>query len=145
MATSFVFLGHFAWNAQSAMTSFVLLLTAIGTPWAVITLIAHIRCCGAYDVDALQIYNRRAKGGIYWFFAGWNIQAVAAWFFGAAVGLCAVSTPMYEGPLIMLTGRVDFSFVLSGLAAGVVYLILLILSPNREQQSASRQLQDNVT
>ena len=43
VATGFVFLGHFAWNAQSAMTSFVLLLTAIGTPWAVITMIAHVR------------------------------------------------------------------------------------------------------
>ncbi len=32
VATAFVFLGHFASDAQTAMTSFVLLLTAIGTP-----------------------------------------------------------------------------------------------------------------
>jgi hypothetical protein len=38
VATVCVFVGHYAWNAQSAMTSFVLFLTAIGTPWAVITL-----------------------------------------------------------------------------------------------------------
>lgn len=123
-ATFFVFLGHFIWDAQSAMTSFVLLLTAIGTPWAVITLIAHYRCNGEYDNEALQIFNRRAHGGIYWFYAGWNIQAATAWLIGAAVGLCAVSTPLYEGPLIVLTSGIDMSFVLSGVTAGVVYSIL---------------------
>ena len=45
------------------MTSFVLLLTAIGTPWAVITLIGFARCGGVYDADALQVFNRRARGG----------------------------------------------------------------------------------
>jgi len=127
VATIFVFLGHFIWDAQSAMTSFVLLLTAIGTPWAVITLIAHHRCNSEYDKQALQIYNRNERGGIYWFYAGWNIQATTAWIIGAATGLCAVSTPLYEGPLIALTGRVDFSFVLSGITGGSVYLILLAL------------------
>lgn len=42
VSTFFVFIGHFIWDAQSAMTSFVLLLTAIGTPWAVITLMLTI-------------------------------------------------------------------------------------------------------
>jgi purine-cytosine permease-like protein len=129
IATFFVFLGHFALNAQSAMTSFVLLLTAIGTPWAVITLMAHKCCNGIYDKEALQIYNRRAKGGIYWFYAGWNIQATVAWAFGALIGLCAVSTPLYEGPLTRFSGGLDLSFVLSGIAGGVVYLILLLLFP----------------
>lgn len=125
VSTTFVFVGHFAWDAQSAMTSFVLFLTAIGTPWAVIILIAHVRCQGIYDVDALQVYNRRAKGGVYWFYAGWNLRAAAAWAFGAAIGLCAVSTPLYEGPLVILTGGIDCSFILSGLVAGVVYCALL--------------------
>lgn len=125
IATFLVFLGHFVWDAGSAMTSFVLLLTAMGTPWAVITLINHRRCKGIYDKEALQIYNRRAQGGIYWFYAGWNIHAAAAWIFGASIGLCAVSTPLYEGPLIMLSGGIDFSFVLSGIAAGIMYWILL--------------------
>ncbi|MFD7440552.1 cytosine permease [Streptomyces sp. NPDC059909] len=121
VATGFVFLGHFAWDAQSAMTSFVLLLTAIGTPWAVITLIGHVRCRGAYDADALQVYNRRARGGIYWFRAGWEPRATVAWVLGAAVGLLSVSTPFHEGPLLALTGGVDCSFVLSGVVGGVVY------------------------
>ncbi|MEU0373220.1 cytosine permease [Streptomyces sp. NPDC006283] len=124
VATAFVFVGHFVWDAQSAMTSFVLLLTAVGTPWAVITLMAHVRCAGAYDAEALQVYNRRARGGIYWFRAGWNPRATVSWALGAAVGLAAVSTPLHEGPLLALTGGVDCSFVLSGLVGGAVYAAL---------------------
>ncbi|MCX4819578.1 cytosine permease [Streptomyces sp. NBC_01142] len=124
VATVFVFLGHFAWDAQSAMTSFVLLLTAIGTPWAVITMIAHLRCGGVYDAEALQVYNRRARGGIYWFRSGWNPRATLSWTLGAAVGLCAVSTPLHEGPLLALTAGVDCSFILSGLVGGASYLAL---------------------
>lgn len=93
VATAFVFLGHFASDAQTAMTSFVLLLTAIGTPWAVITLIGHRRCQGAYDPEALQVYNRRSRGGAYWYRSGWHPRATASWAVGAAVGLAGVSTP----------------------------------------------------
>ncbi|MDN3297832.1 cytosine permease [Streptomyces ficellus] len=128
VATVFVFVGHFAWDAQSAMTSFVLLLTAIGTPWAVITLMGHFRCGGTYDPEALQVFNRRAKGGVYWFRAGWEPRATLAWALGAAVGLAAVSTPLYEGPLPALTGGVDLSFILSGLVGGVAYAALTALS-----------------
>ncbi|MEV7508062.1 cytosine permease [Streptomyces sp. NPDC090085] len=123
-ATAFVFVGSFEWDVQSAMTSFVLLLTAIGTPWAVITLIGYARCRGVYDADALQVFNRRAVGGIYWYRSGWNIAATVSWAIGAAVGLLAVSTPFYEGPLLALTGGVDCSFVLSGLTGGLVYAAL---------------------
>ncbi|MGV9628752.1 cytosine permease [Streptomyces sp. NPDC003487] len=124
VATASVFAGHFLWDAQAAMTSFVLLLTAIGTPWAVITLIGFARCRGHYDADALQVFNRRSHGGIYWYRAGWNVQAAVSWAVGALVGLLAVSLPEYQGPLLRLTGGVDCSFLLSGLAGGVVYLAL---------------------
>ncbi|UQX03150.1 cytosine permease [Streptomyces sp. RerS4] len=126
VATVFVFVGSFEWDVQSAMTSFVLLLTAIGTPWAVITLIGYVRCRGVYDPDALQVFNRRARGGVYWYRGGWNLRATASWVAGAAVGLAAVSTPVYEGPLLALTGGVDCSFILSGLVGGVVYTALTI-------------------
>ncbi|WP_030205813.1 cytosine permease [Streptomyces sp. NRRL S-87] len=124
VATAFVFVGSFEWNAQAAMTSFVLLLTAIGTPWAVITLIGFVRCRGVYDADALQVFNRRSRGGVYWYRAGWNLPATVSWALGAGVGLCAVSTTVYEGPLLALTGGVDCSFVLSGLVGGLAYLLL---------------------
>ncbi|MEU3771754.1 cytosine permease [Streptomyces sp. NPDC032472] len=126
VATAFVFFGSFEWDVQSAMTSFVLLLTAIGTPWAVITLIGYVRCRGEYDADSLQVFNRRARGGVYWYSGGWNLRATASWAAGAAVGLAAVSTPLYEGPLLALTGGVDCSFILSGLVGGAVYAVLTV-------------------
>ncbi|MFD3935764.1 cytosine permease [Streptomyces sp. NPDC058611] len=124
VATAFVFAGSFGWNAQAAMTSFVLLLTAIGTPWAVITLIGYARCRGQYDAEALQVFNRRSVGGVYWYRGGWNPRATASWAIGAGVGLLSVTTPFYEGPLLALTGGVDCSFVLSGLAGGIAYAAL---------------------
>ncbi|MFE0179168.1 cytosine permease [Streptomyces sp. NPDC059002] len=124
VATACVFVGHYAWEAQDAMTSFVLLLTAIGTPWAVITLIGFARCRGEYDADALQVFNRRSRGGVYWYRAGWNVRATVSWALGAAVGLLAVSLPSYEGPLLSLTGGVDCSFLLSGVVGGAAYLAL---------------------
>ncbi|MGP9018363.1 cytosine permease [Streptomyces sp. BR1] len=124
VATVCVFAGHYAWDAQAAMTSFVLLLTAIGTPWAVITLIGFARCRGVYDADALQVFNRRSRGGVYWYRGGWNWRAVVAWGLGAGAGLLAVSLPGYEGPLLRLTGGVDVSFLLSGAVGGATYAIL---------------------
>ncbi|QES44034.1 cytosine permease [Streptomyces venezuelae] len=124
VATACVFVGHYAWEAQDAMTSFVLLLTAIGTPWAVITLIGFARCRGEYDADALQVFNRRARGGVYWFRGGWNARATTAWALGAGVGVLAVSLPSYEGPLLALTGGVDCSFLLSGVVGAAAYLSL---------------------
>ncbi|MFF5479429.1 cytosine permease [Streptomyces sp. NPDC012935] len=126
IATACVFVGHYYSSAQDAMTSFVLLLTAIGTPWAVVTLIGFARCRGVYDAEALQVFNRRARGGIYWYRAGWNVPATVAWALGATVGLLAVSLPSYEGPLLTLTGGVDCSFLLSGLVGGVAYVLLTI-------------------
>ncbi|MFP3987705.1 cytosine permease [Streptomyces sp. E11-3] len=124
VSTVMVFVGHFAWNAQDAMTSFVLALTAVGTPWAVIVLIGYVRCRGEYDNEALQVLNRRAHGGAYWFRGGWNPQATAAWAAGSAVGLFAVDTPNYTGPLVDLLGGLDFSFLLSGAVGGVLYVLL---------------------
>ncbi|GAA1430307.1 cytosine permease [Streptomyces thermospinosisporus] len=123
VATACVFLGHYGSTAQDAMTSFVLLLTAIGTPWAVITLIGHVRCGGVYDPDALQVFNRRSRGGIYWYRGGWNLPATFSWATGAVVGVLSVSLPSYEGPLLPLTGGVDCSFVLSAVTGGLTYLL----------------------
>jgi purine-cytosine permease-like protein len=130
VATACVFAGHYYSTAQDAMTSFVLLLTAVGTPWAVITLIGFARCGGVYDADALQVFNRRARGGVYWYRSGWNVPAALSWAAGATVGVLAVSLPSYEGPLLALTGGVDCSFLLS--VGGVAYALTAPGSPAEE-------------
>ncbi|NSC24097.1 cytosine permease [Streptomyces albus subsp. chlorinus] len=129
MATALVYLGHFVWDAQDAMTSFVLLLTAVGAPWAVIVLIGHARCRGVYDAEALQVLNRRSAGGCYWFTAGWNPRATAAWAAGSCVGLLAVDTPLYTGPLVAHVGGFDLSFLLSAAVTAAAYCAVTARQP----------------
>ncbi|MCM2425964.1 cytosine permease [Streptomyces sp. RKAG337] len=142
-STALVFLGHFAWAAQDAMTSFVLLLTAVGTPWAVVTLLGFVRVRGRYDTDALQVFNRGTRGGLYWYRGGWNVAATAAWASGAVVGLLAVDTPLYSGPLVSWTGGIDFSFLLSAAVTAGAYLALNAKRPHpvpvRETERALAQ------
>ncbi|MFG2136196.1 cytosine permease [Streptomyces sp. NPDC048650] len=129
LSTALVYFGHFLWEAQDAMTSFVLLMTAIGTPWAVITVIGFARCRGTYDPESLQVYNRGTRGGVYWYRAGWNVQATVAWVLGSAVGLMGVDTSFYQGPLLAYTGGIDVSFLLALLVAGAAYLALSARQP----------------
>ncbi|MFD7918675.1 cytosine permease [Streptomyces sp. NPDC059740] len=124
LATVLVYLGHFAWAAQDAMTSFVLLLTAVGTPWAVITVIGYARCRGVYDADALQVYNRRTRGGRYWYRGGWHLRTVVSWAAGSVTGLASVDTPLYRGPLVEVTGGIDISFLLAALVTAVAQALL---------------------
>jgi purine-cytosine permease-like protein len=130
VSTLLVYLGHFAWVAQDAMTSFVLVLTAVGTPWAVITLLGFRRCGGVYDAESLQVYNRGTVGGIYWYRGGWNVQATVAWAVGSSVGLAAVDTPLYSGALLRLTGGIDLSFLISGAIAAAAYVALSARRPH---------------
>jgi purine-cytosine permease-like protein len=124
VSTVLVFVGYFLWDAADAVTAFVLLMTAAGTPWAVITLIGFRRSRGLYDGDALQVLNRRSRGGAYWYTHGFSIPAVVSWAIGTAVGLLSVDTTIWHGPLIQLTGGIDVSPLLAGLAGGLAYLLL---------------------
>ncbi|MCR1784005.1 cytosine permease [Nocardioides carbamazepini] len=124
VSTALVFVGYFLWDAADAVTAFVLLMTAAGTPWAVITLIGFRRSRGVYDADALQVLNRRSRGGVYWFTHGFSIPAVVSWALGTTVGLLSVDTTIWRGPLIDATGGVDMSPLLAGITAAVSYLVL---------------------
>lgn len=135
LATVLVFLGYFVWDAQDAVTAFVLLLTAVGTPWAVVTLIGFARCRGRYDPDALQVYNRRSRGGIYWYRGGWSVAATSAWAIGSTVGLLAVDTALYRGPLLEFTGGIDLSFVLAAATTAVCYLLFTAAAPQPVPES----------
>ncbi|WP_433345007.1 purine-cytosine permease family protein [Microtetraspora malaysiensis] len=129
ITTGLVYIGHFAWNAQDVITALMVLLTATGTPWAVICLIGYVRSGGRYETEALQVYNRRATGGVYWYRAGWNPDAVIAWSAGSAVGLLAVDADIMRGPLLHLTGDIDISFLLSGVVSGLLYVGLSARKP----------------
>jgi purine-cytosine permease-like protein len=136
IATGLVFLGKFVWDAESVVTSYVLFLTSLATPWAVVTMIGYRRTRGRFDQNSLQVFNRRERGGAYWFSAGWNIDAVIAWAIGSAVGLMSNSTETYVGPIADRLGGMDASVVTSGVTAGLVYIILVSIRPHAHAAKA---------
>ena len=129
VSTVLVFLGKFVWDAEVAVTSFVVFLTSLAMPWAAITLIGLWRTRGAFDQADLQVFNQRRTGGRYWYSAGWNVAAVLAWVAGSVVGVLSNATASYTGPIAVALGGVDASFLTSGLTAAVLYLILITVRP----------------
>jgi cytosine/uracil/thiamine/allantoin permease len=73
----------------------------------------------------LQVFNRGEKGGRYWFTAGWNPRAMAAWVPAIFVGLMCAQTTEYTGPWADVASGVDVSIVSSMVLAGVIYAVLL--------------------
>jgi purine-cytosine permease-like protein len=137
VATGLVFLGKFVWDAETSVTTFVLVLTSLATPWAVITIIGMRRSGGQFDEHSLQVFNRRERGGAYWFSAGWNIDATLAWIAGSIVGLMSNSTVSFVGPIANRLGGLDTSILTSSLTAGLIYLALVTLRPHRHAARSS--------
>jgi purine-cytosine permease-like protein len=137
LATVLVFLGKFVWDAEVAVTAFVVFLTSLATPWAAVTLIGLWRTGGHFDQPDLQVFNERGTGGRYWYHGGWNPAAVLAWLVGSTVGVLSNATSSFTGPIAAALGGVDASFVTSGLAAAAVYLILVALRPRWLARSSS--------
>ena len=129
LATVLVFLGKFVWDAEVAVTAFVVFLTSLATPWAAVTLIGLWRTRGHFDQPDLQVFNERGTGGRYWYHGGWNPAAVLAWLVGSTVGVLSNATDSFTGPIAAALGGVDASFVTSGLAAAAAYLLLIAVRP----------------
>jgi purine-cytosine permease-like protein len=123
-STALVFLGQFVWDAESAVTTFVLVLTSLVVPWATITLIGFFRARGRIDAAALQVFNQGRRGGRYWYRRGWNVNATAAWLIGSLAGVLANATDSFTGPIAGWAGGVDLSVATSALAAAAAYLLL---------------------
>jgi hypothetical protein len=72
-AIGLVLLGSLVWDTNESLTAAALILLALTGPWAAIVGIDYIRRRGRYDLEALQVFNRRETGGAYWYgAAGWN-------------------------------------------------------------------------
>jgi purine-cytosine permease-like protein len=130
IAIGLVFLGKFVWSAEDAVTTYVLVLTSLATPWAVITMIGFWQTRGRFDEPSLQVFNRRERGGAYWFTHGWNIDAVVAWAAGSAVGVLSNSTTSFEGPVAHWLGGLDASVVTSAVTGGLLYVVLVAVRPH---------------
>lgn len=126
-----VFLGTLVWNAVNTVNAFVTLLLVVTTPWVAILIIGYVRRQGHYWESDLQVFNRRERGGRYWYLGGWNPRAVIAWVVASAVGLMFASTSLYVGPWSDLAGGVDLSFVSAGVLGALLYGGMLVAFPER--------------
>ena len=126
----FIFIGRFAANLSQSITTFATLIVTCTAPWMVIMILGYVTRRGWYDPDSLQVFNRRQRGGRYWFTHGWNWRGLSAWIVSALVALQFVNQPgQFVGALGNLAGGVDISLPLGLAVAAVLYLALLWFFP----------------
>lgn len=126
---TFIFLGTLVWTIQTTVAAFVTLFGAVAAPWIAVQLVGHFMRRGYYDPEDLQVFNKRQRGGIYWFLWGFNPRAVVAFLAGTFVALMFLSTTLYAGPWVGAVNYITLSWIFGAVVAAVVYLGALLLFP----------------
>lgn len=129
VATIMVFIGAFYQELSLIVSSYLAILIVLGAPWSVINLIGYFNNKGHYDPEALQVFNRQQRGGIYWSRGGLNIRAIIAWGLAVFSGIMFTNTGWYVGPGSRLLGELDFGFVVSVIVGSITYTLLLKFYP----------------
>ncbi|MGW1025987.1 purine-cytosine permease family protein [Streptomyces sp. NPDC002577] len=130
LAIAFIFVGRFALDIVQSISTFATMIITCTTPWMVVMMLGFFVRRGWYDPDALQVFNRRQRGGRYWFAHGWNWRGMTAWWVAALTGILFTDIPgQFVGPFGDLAGGVDISLPLSLAVAAVLYLGLLAAFP----------------
>lgn len=129
IGVAFIFLGTLVWNVESTVSAFVSLFGVFAASWITISVVGHYSRRGYYDPDALQVFNRRERGGIYWFTHGFNLRACFAWLVACTVGGLALNTSLYEGPLSNVANGIDLSWISSAVIGAVLYFVAIKLFP----------------
>jgi purine-cytosine permease-like protein len=76
------------------------------------------------------VFNRRQRGGRYWFNHGWNWRGLGAWLVSAALSICFVNLPgQFIGPLGNLANGIDLSIPIGIGLAAVLYPLLVLAFP----------------
>lgn len=130
LAIGFIFVGRFAFNVVQSISTFAVLIVTCTAPWMVVMMIGWFVRRGWYDSDALQVFNRRQRGGRYWFRHGWNWRGLGAWLTAAAMSICFVNLPgQFVGPFGNLAAGIDLSIPVGLGIAAVLYPVLLFAFP----------------
>jgi purine-cytosine permease-like protein len=126
----FIFIGRFAFDVVTSISTFAVLIVTCTAPWMVVMTIGWFTRRGWYDSDSLQVFNRRQRGGRYWFSHGWNWRGLFGWLVPAVIAICFVNLPgQFVGPLGDLANGVDLSIPLGLGIAAVLYPTLLFVFP----------------
>ncbi|MDT5001159.1 MAG: hypothetical protein QOK12_3264, partial [Mycobacterium sp.] len=130
IAIAFIFVGRFAFNVVQSISTFAVLIVTCTAPWMIVMMIGWFVRRGWYDSDALQVFNRRQRGGRYWFNHGWNWRGLGAWLVSAVMSICFVNVPgQFVGPLGNLANGIDLSIPVGLGLAAVLYPVLLLAFP----------------
>lgn len=133
LATVLVYIGHFSAAVADAVSVFLQLLACFSIPWIVMVAIGHRRRRGFYEPDALQVFNRGERGGIYWFWHGFNVCGMTVWIIAAGSGLLFASNAWYVGPGAALVGKADLGFLVAGVTAAVLYPLAIKIFPEPDE------------
>ncbi|MFE7843219.1 purine-cytosine permease family protein [Streptomyces sp. NPDC057474] len=130
LSIAFIFVGRFGLDLVQSISTFATMIITCTTPWMVVMILGFWTRRGWYDPEALQVFNRRQRGGRYWFAHGWNWRGMTAWWVSAVLGVLFTNIPgQFVGPLGDLAGGVDISLPLSLIVSAVLFLTLLRLFP----------------
>ncbi|MFF3378905.1 purine-cytosine permease family protein [Streptomyces sp. NPDC002680] len=126
----FIFVGRFGFDLVQSISTFATMIITCTTPWMVVMILGFYTRRGWYDPDALQVFNRRQRGGRYWFAHGWNWRGMTAWWVSAVIGVLFTNIPgQFVGPLGNLANGIDISLPLSLAVSAVLFLTLLRVFP----------------
>jgi purine-cytosine permease-like protein len=130
IAIGLIFVGRFAFNLVDAISTFVSLIVVMTTPWMVVMMIGYFVRRGWYVPDAMQVFNRGQRGGLYWFRGGWNLPGMIAWLLSAGLALLMVNMPgHFVGWLGRLAGDLDLSLLAALVLPAILYPALLWALP----------------
>lgn len=125
-----IFAGRFWWNVIDSITAFVSLIVVATTPWMVIMTIGYVIRRGYYLPEAMQVFNRGARGGAYWYRGGWNLAGCLSWGTSSLIALMTVNIPgQFVGWLGRFMGGIDVSLLAAVIAPALLYPICLYLFP----------------
>jgi len=131
LSIGLIFVGRFAFNMVTIISTFLSLIVVMTTPWMVVMTLGYLFRRGFYRPDDLQVFNRRERGGAYWFLHGWNIAGITAWIASALLGLLAVDiSGQFVGVLAARLGGIDLSLPLAVILPAILYPLLLRLFPD---------------
>ncbi|CAL9649170.1 hypothetical protein SUDANB2_06562 [Streptomyces sp. enrichment culture] len=130
LSIAFIFAGRFGLDLVRSISAFAAMIVTCTTPWMVVMMLGYWTRRGWYDPEALQVFNRRQRGGRYWFAHGWNWRGMTAWWVSALLGVLFTNIPgQFVGPLGDLANGLDIGLPVSLAAAAVLFLTLLRLFP----------------
>ena len=125
----FIFLGTLVWNVETTVSAFVSLFGVLAAPWISISLVGHFTRKGYYNPDDLQVFNRRERGGVYWFTHGINLRACVAWVVASTIGALFLNTSLYVGPFSDAANGIDLSWLSATVIGAALYFISVKVFP----------------